>query len=221
MADPYATRTPDLSGRPDGPPPWQGDVTGRGGVVIGPSGEIGQPASGQPDFAVIGCRGIGTLAPFASVDPAMAVLLWIEHAAAGDAARANGLLLALEDFGGSIYAIKQGSVGGPGDRPGCTPISAELVTGLLAAREEIVWERDPDFGYEVPASAPGFTDPAGRVLVPRLLYADHDRVYEHAGLVADKKRERYELAAAITGLDPTIVAGAGWPPRVTSGEWRD
>ena len=81
-------------------------------MVIGPSGEIGEPRSGQPDFAVVACRGIGTLAPFASVDPAMAVLLWIAHAAAGDAARANALLLALEDFGGSIYAIKQGSVGG-------------------------------------------------------------------------------------------------------------
>ena len=219
MADPYATRTPDLSGRPDGPPPWQEEVTRRGGVVIGASGEIEQTGSGQPDFAVIACRGIGTLAPFASVDPAMAVLLWIEHG--GDAARANALLLGLDDFGGSIYAIKQGSVGGPGDRRGCTRISAELVTGLLAARDEITWERDPDFGYEVPAAAPGFTDPAGRVLVPRLLYADHDRVYEHAGLVADKKRERYELAAATTGLDPRILAASGWPPVVTGGEWRD
>jgi hypothetical protein len=222
VADPYATRTPDLSGRPDGPPPWQEEVTRRGGAVIGASGAIGEPGSGPPAFAVIACRGIGTLAPFTSVDPALAVLLWIEHVAArGDAAGANALLLALEDFGGSIYTIKQGSVGGPEDRPGCTPIAAELVTGLLAARDEIVWERDPDFGYQVPVAVPGFSDPAGRVLVPRLLYADHDRVYEHAGLVADKKRERYGLAAALSGLDPTIVAVAGWPPVATGGEWRD
>jgi hypothetical protein len=197
-------------------------VSRRAGVVIGPSGEIGEAGAEPPEFAVIACRGIGTLAPFASLDPALAVLLWIEHVGAGgDAGRANALLTALEGFGGPTYAIKQGSVGGPGDRPGCTSISAELVTGLLAARNEIAWERDPDFGYEVPSAAPGFAGRAGRVLVPRLLYADHDRVYEHAGLVADKKRERYELAAAVTGLDPRILAASGWPPVATGGEWRD
>ena len=190
--------------------------------MIGPGGEIGEIGDERPEFAVIACRGIGTLAPFARLDPALAVLLWIEHVGAGgDGSRANGLLLALEDFGAPVYAIKQGSVGGPGDRRGCTSISAELVTGLLAARDEIAWERDPDFDYEVPAAAPGFADPAARVLVPRLLYADHDRVYEHAGLVADKKRERYELAAAVTGLDPRVLAASGWPPVATGGEWRD
>lgn len=222
MADPYATRTPDLSGRPDGPAPWQEEVDRRGGVLIGRAGGLGGPAAADPEFAVVACCGIGTLAPFASVDPATAVLLWIEHVAAPrSAAKANALLRTLEDFARPILAIKQGSVGGPAERPGCAPVTPEMIARLLEAREGIAWEPDPDFGYDVPAVAPGFSDPEARMLIPRLLYADHDRVYEHAGLVADKKRERYEIAAAVDGLDPTVVAVAGWPPRSTSGDWRD
>ena len=218
MADPYATRTPDLSGRPAGPPPWGEEVTRQGGAAIGPEGGFDATA----DFAVVPCCGVGPLAPFAAVDPATATLLWIEHVAdPRGAPAANALLLALEDFPGPVIAIKQGSVGGPEDRRGCRRITPELVSRLLDARDGIVWERDPDFGYDVPAAVPGLGDPDARMLMPRLLYADHDRVYEHAGLVADKKRERYEIAAAMTGLDPTVVAVAGWPPQASSDDWRD
>lgn len=219
MADPYATSTPDLSGRPDGPPLWQLDVERLGGGLIGPDGVLGEDSL---EFAVVSCRGIGTLAPFAALDPAMAVLLWIEHVAAPrEATAANALLRTLEDFPGRILAIKQGSVGGPDDRPGCSSITAELIAGLLAARSEISWEQDPDFAYEVPSSAPGISEPEARALLPRLLYADNDRVYEHAGLVAEKKRERHQIAVAVSGLDPTVIAVAGWPPEATSGDWRD
>ena len=152
----------------------------------------------------------------------MAVLLWIEHTAGGrDGAAANALLARLDGFGGPILAIKQGSVGGPADRPGCTEVGAGLVGAVLANLDDVAWERDPDFGYEVAASVPGLDDPAARALLPRLLYADNDRVYEHAGLVADKKQERYGTAAAVAGLDPRILAASGWPPVPTGGEWRD
>ncbi len=219
MADPYATRTPDLSGRPDGPPPWGDEVARHGGVVIGPDGGLGDRSAG---FAVVPCCGVGTLAPFASADSAMAVLLWLEHVAAPrDGAAANRLLAVLADFEGPVFAIKQGSVGGPAERPGCAAVTTELIAQLLGAREEIRWEQDPDFAYRVPTSVPGIEDPAARILMPRLLYADNDRVYEHAGLVAAKKRERHELAASVTDLDPTVVAIAGWPPRPTSDDWRD
>lgn len=218
MADPYATRTPDLSAKPQGPPPWLEEVTRRGGVVVDPGGGL-DPAAG---FAVVPCSGAGSLAPIASLDPAMAVLLWLEHVAdPREAKAANRLLLALEDFDGPVFAIKQGSVAGPDERPGQAPVTPELVGALLAGRGEIVWERDPDFGYRVPASVPGLTEPETRPLMPRLLYADNDRVYEHAGLVADKKRERYELASDLPGLDPTVVAISGWPPQATSDDWRD
>lgn len=222
MADPYATRTPDLSGRPDGPPPWEGEVTARGGALIGPDGSFAGAGDGAPGFLVVPCCGIGTLAPFASVDPATAVLLWIEHVAdPREANVANDLLARLDGFDGRVYAVKQGSVGGPDERPGCERVTTELVVRLLDAREPIAWERDPDFGYEVPASVPGLDDAAARILAPRLLYADNDRVYEHAGLVVDKKRERKGIAASVPSLDPRVGAAAGWPPAVTSGDWRD
>ena len=57
MADPYATRAPDLSARPTGPPPWEAAVGERGGEVIADA-----PPATASRFAVVPCRGIGTLA---------------------------------------------------------------------------------------------------------------------------------------------------------------
>ena len=219
MADPYATKTPDLSGRPSGPPSWAPAIGERGGELIG-----AEPGTGDARFRVVACRGIGTLAPFARVDAALAVLLWVEHDL-GDhsAAAANRLLGELRASRSPVFAIKQGCVGGPPERPGCFAINDALVLAVLdaAIAEQVVWERDPDFGYELPAEVPGVEGDAARALMPRLLYGDHDRVYEHANLVAAKKRERYELAKAVGGVDPAVTGAAGWPPTPTSSEWRD
>jgi len=219
VADPYATRSPDLSGRPQGPPSWAGEVTGRGGLLVGPGGELDGT---DPAFAVIPCRGIGTLAPLARVDPPTAVLLWLEHVAAPRSAAAAGALLErLDGLDAPLLAVKQGSVGGPADRPGCTEVRDELIAAVLGSLSEVEWERDPDFGYEVPAVVPGLGDPEARALLPRLLYADNDRVYEHAGLVAEKMRERHALATSVSGLDARVVAASGWPPPPTGDGWRD
>ena len=173
---------------------------------------------------MISCRGIGTLAPFTRVEPALAVLLWLEHAGAERSAEAGNRLLAeLRGAETPIFAIKQGCVGGPSERPGCFAIGPALVLTVLdeALVGGVTWEQDPDFGYDVPAEVPGVEGEAERALMPRLLYGDNDRVYEHAGLVAAKKRERAELAAALPGLDPAVGAASGWPPVPTGGEWRD
>ena len=219
MADPYATRAPDLSGRPEGPPPWQGIVAERGGV------EAGVVAPGEGGFTFIHCRGVGTLAPIARLDAALAVLLWIEHSrgATREAGAANELLGSLRSQEQPIYAIKQGMVGGPPDRPGCAEVEVGLVESVLDAAERggVTWERDLDFGYDVPGAVDGLDPMRGRILLPRLLYADHDRVYEHAGLVAAKKQERYEAASRLRGLDREILAASGWPPLPTAGTWRE
>ena len=218
MADPYATRSPDLNGRPEGPPPWEPEVSGRGGALVGLDGGFDSEA----DFVVVPCRGIGTLAPVALVEPATAVLLWLEHCASPcDAATANALLAALTAVDRPILAIKQGAVAGPADRPGCAEVTPALIGAVLGALPDVRWERDPDFGYRVAAAVPGLAGSEARTLMPRLLYADNDRTYEHAGLVADKKRERHAVAAAVAGLDPRVVAAAGWPPVATGGEWRE
>ncbi len=217
MADPYATEAPDLSAKPTGDAPWLQVVAEAGGALIGADGVV--PAG---ELLVIHTRGVGTLAPFARVDAASAVLLWIEHVARdASAPTANALLRALVDGTAPIYAIKHGYVAGPEDREGATPVEPGLIARLLSARERIGWEQDPDFGYEVPAAVPGIEDPEARALMPRLLYADHDRVYEHASLVEEKKRERGEIVAAVPGLAPEIAAATGWPPKPTSDRWKD
>jgi hypothetical protein len=221
VPDPYATRAPDLSGRPAGPAPWLELVRSRGGATVAPDGGFPDDAG----FLTVDCRGIGTLAPFARVDPALAALLWIEHTAGGSAtaAEANGLHERLRAFSGSIYAIKQGSVAGPGDPPRCFPNDEYHIATVLEAviAGSVAWETDPDFGYEVPASVPELDSALGRALLPRLLYADNDRVYEHASLVAAKKRERAGIASSIAGLDLAVSTASGWPPVPSPTEWRD
>lgn len=220
MPDPYATRAPDLSGRPAGPAPWLEAVRERGGAVIEPDGSF--PADSA--FLAVHCRGIGTLAPFARLHPALAALLWVEHTGQGAiAGAANDLFRRLRDFPGAVYAAKQGSVGGPADRPGCFEVPPELVVELLdaALADRIAWEVDPDFGYDVPAEVPGLDAPASLAVMPRLLYADSDRVYEHASLVAAKKRERAGLLSALDGLEPPVLAASGWPPAPSPSDWRD
>jgi hypothetical protein len=219
VADPYATRTPDLSGRPTGPPPYEESVLAAGGGLVGAGGLIDAEAA----FLVVPCRGMGTLAPLVRVEPALATLLYIEHSGEPPTAdRANRLLAALRAADVPVYAIKQGCVGGPGDRPGCFPIEVTLIERVLAAAVagDVAWERDPDFGYDVPGAVPGLESDDARALLPRLLYADHDRVYEHASLVATKKRERAELAGSIAGLDPAVAEAAGWPPVAGPTDWR-
>jgi hypothetical protein len=218
VADPYATRRPDLSGRPAGPPAWAAEAARLEGSLVGPGGELDSGCA----FALVACRGIGTLAPVAMVEPPLAVLLWLEHVAdPREGAVANDLLARLDALDRPVLAVKQGSVGGPPDRRGCVEVEATLVAAVLGGLDAIAWERDPDFGYLVPAAVAGLGEPESRMLMPRLLYADNDRVYEHAGLVADKQRERHALAAAVAGLDPRVGASSRWPPAATGGEWRD
>lgn len=217
MADPYATEAPDLSGRPTGPPPWAAAVGERGGVAVG------APDRAGARFRFLACSGVGVLPPIARLEPAIAVLLWLEHGEGEPSAgAANRLLSELRDAAPPLFAIKQGWVGGPPQRPGCLAISAALVLSVLdvALLGGVTWERDPDFGYEVAAEVPGVEAEVARALLPRLLYGDHDRSYEHAALVAGRKRERAAIAASLPGLDPAVVAAAGWPPEPTGSGWR-
>jgi hypothetical protein len=193
-------------------------VRERGGAVIGPDGAVPADAA----FLVVDCRGIGTLAPFSRVDPAIAALLWAEHRDGEPGAGAvDSLLAALRDFPRGIFAVKQGSVAGPPDRRGSWEIRADIVLAVLdaAIAGTVEWEADPDFGYDVPARVPGLGGPDARALLPRLRYADHDRVYEHASLVAAKKRERAALLERIGAVDVAVSSATGWPPAPT--DWRE
>jgi hypothetical protein len=220
VPDPYATRAPDLSGRPSGPAPWLEPVRERGGAIISADGAVPADAS----FLVVDCRGIGTLAPFSRVDPALATLLWAEHRESEPTAPAiDALYAAVRDFARETYAIKHGSIAGPPDRPGWYEIRAEVIQAVLDAARggEVGWETDPDFGYDVPARVPGLSEEDGRALLPRLRYADNDRVYEHASLVATKKRERAALLERIGAVDVAVAAATGWPPAPAPADWKE
>ncbi len=157
------------------------------------------------------------------MDAPLAVLLWLEHSGRPRTAAAAANSGGPARVRGADLRDQAGLRRRSSERPGCFEVGDDLVLGVLdaALSEAVTWEADPDFGYEVPAVVPGLEGASARALLPRLLYGDHDRVYEHADLVATKKRERFEIAESVPGLDQAVKAAADWPPVATSGRRRD
>jgi len=108
----------------------------------------------------------------------------------------DGLLPALARLGERVYLVKSGRIGGPPEETGSMAIEEDFVAAVLdaALAGRVGWEPDPDFGYEVAGAAPGVEPPADGLLLPRLLYARADRVYEHAAMVP---RLRPDVAALV------------------------
>lgn len=203
MADPYAKRFDDLAASaPAGQPPWLEAVRahlegGPGCLVIADAGPI----------APIARAGINLIEALRQLGGR-----WIDdrdREAASD----------------ESYLLKHGWVAGPPGEPGCVEITRELLVSVLEAERdparEIIWERDPDFGYEVPARVEGLDEVATRILCPRLHYADHDRVYEYAELVAATKQRWFERLSEMGGIADEVLAATGWPPQPTGDEWRE
>ncbi len=113
-------------------------------------------------------------------------------------AEGDGILPAIARLPGGAYLLKAGRVGGGEDEAGSLAITRELIERVLdaAIAGEVDWEQDPDFPYEVAASAPGVEPPEDGLLVPRFLYTRADRVYEHAAIVP---RVRDEVRALVAG----------------------
>jgi hypothetical protein len=83
------------------------------------------------------------------------------------------------------YALSAGRVGGNEEEERSREITSGLVSRVLEAalRDQVEWETDPDFGFELPVSVPGVTYDELLTLVPRFLYARTDRVYAYAAKV--------------------------------------
>jgi phosphoenolpyruvate carboxykinase (ATP) len=97
------------------------------------------------------------------------------------------------------YILNTGSIGAKPGTPGekiTIRVSTEIMKQI--ARETIVWETDPDWGYEVPKQVPGI-DLAR--YSPRRHYPEKD----YAALVARLRKERQEWLAKFPGLDQEIV----------------
>lgn len=96
------------------------------------------------------------------------------------------------------YILNTGSIGAKAGSAGekiTIRISTEIMKQI--AKEGIRWEKDPDWGYEVPAEVPGID----------LAKYDPRRHYsreEYAGLVDRLRGERREWLAKFPGLEPAI-----------------
>lgn len=212
MADPYAERAARAVGvGPGGEPPWEESVAARLELL----GGAGEPPAGRPVGIVVADECV--IPPITRLDPAQGAML-----AAGTGREPAGTLASLGSAS-AVFGLKHGTVAGPEGEAGARPVSAELLGAVLDAdaRGEVRWERDPDFGWEVAAEVPGVGGGDALALLPRLLYAEHDRVYEHAELVVATKRRFHERLGHFAAVPAEVAAATGWPIEPTGEKWKD
>ncbi|HKE50792.1 MAG TPA: phosphoenolpyruvate carboxykinase (ATP) [Actinomycetes bacterium] len=109
------------------------------------------------------------------------------------------------DYEFEVFVLNTGRVGGGDDDERSKKVKIPHTSAIVKAIAEgtIEWETDPDFGYLVASSVPGFDDP--ELLAPRRLYQRQDRVDEYQDLVATLKAERREYMKQHSGLAPGVV----------------
>jgi phosphoenolpyruvate carboxykinase (ATP) len=121
----------------------------------------------------------------------------------------NRLLELLDTHPIETYLLNTGRVGGKeGDdrsKKLRIPDTSACVSGI--AERTIVFEEDPDFGYQVAASVPGIDDP--EKLQPRRLYEVQGRGAEYADIVERLKAERVTHLQQFTQLSEDIIKAVG------------
>jgi phosphoenolpyruvate carboxykinase (ATP) len=96
------------------------------------------------------------------------------------------------------YILNTGSIGAKDGSPGekiTIKISTEIMKQI--AKDGIAWEKDPDWGYEVPKSVPG-------VDTARYDPRSHYTPGQYRDLVDKLRQERRAWLAQFPGLDPAI-----------------
>ncbi|HSS45081.1 MAG TPA: phosphoenolpyruvate carboxykinase (ATP) [Thermoanaerobaculia bacterium] len=96
------------------------------------------------------------------------------------------------------YILNTGSIGAKDGSPG-EKISIKVSTEIMkqVAKEAIAWEKDPDWGYEVPTTVPGLDLTR---YTPRRSYTPE----AYRQLVEKLRTERRSWLAKFPGLDPAI-----------------
>ncbi len=125
-----------------------------------------------------------------------------------DAVQGNRLLELLETMPDlDVYLLNTGRVGGGETVEGSKKVRIADSSAIVAAIVEgaIVWEEDPDFGYEVATDVPGIDEP--ELLRPRLLYTRTGRMSEYQAIIHRLRAERQQYLASYPALDPRIPAG--------------
>lgn len=97
------------------------------------------------------------------------------------------------------YILNTGSIGSRENFPG-EKISIKVSTEIMKqiAKGGITWEKDPDWGYEVPKEVPGVDLSKYN---PRSCYSTD----EYAARVSKLRQERENWLAKFPGLDPVIL----------------
>jgi phosphoenolpyruvate carboxykinase (ATP) len=130
---------------------------------------------------------------------------WFEE----ESSMGNRFLGLLETCDLEVYLLNTGRVGGGDDdersKKVKIPHSAAVQKGIVDGTIE--WEEDPDFGYFVAASMPGFDD--DELLQPRKLYERQSRMDEYRDIVEQLKTDRAAYLARFESLDPIIAKSAG------------
>ncbi len=121
----------------------------------------------------------------------------------------NRMLELLASHPIQTYLLNTGRVGGKdGDdrsKKLKIPHTSACVKGI--AEKTIVFEDDPDFGYQVASSVPDIDDI--QLLQPRTLYADQGRTNEYQAFVERLKTERVARLQEFPELSEEIIKAVG------------
>ena len=106
-----------------------------------------------------------------------------------------------------VYLLNTGRVGGGDDDPRSLKVGIRHSSAVVKAIAEgsILWERDPDFGYDVASRVPGIARDEERLLRPRALYAAQGRIDEYRAIVERLKAERREYIGSFARIDRDIA----------------
>ena len=121
----------------------------------------------------------------------------------------NRMLELLASHSIDVYLLNTGRVGGKdGDdrsKKLKIPHTSACVKGI--AEQTIVFEDDPDFGYQVAASVPEIDDI--QLLQPRRLYEDQGRGDDYVSIVAKLKTDRVARLQEFPELSEEIIKAVG------------
>ena len=118
----------------------------------------------------------------------------------------NRFLELLDSCGFEVFLLNTGRVGGPASDETSKKVTIPYSSAIVKAIAEgtIVWEADPDFGYEVARALPGVDDL--EILQPRRLYQRTGRIDAYNSIVERLRTERHAYLAKYVGLRPEILS---------------
>jgi phosphoenolpyruvate carboxykinase (ATP) len=121
----------------------------------------------------------------------------------------NRLLDLLSTHPIETYLLNTGRVGGTEEHEGSKNIMIPHTSACVKAIAEqtIVFEEDPDFGYQIATEVPDLDDP--ELLRPVLLYERTGRIDEYRGIVERLKLERVEHLQQFPELSEDIIKAVG------------